>query len=226
MNLMFIFLYFNTNKPFYQRQLLLFLDFIDLLRFFAKIMASVIESSMPHVHSNELPSTIDCNRLSGAPVLSDSLHGDTYRMRSTVQAMLLKYLSTVLVKRFEQVEVADALRLAEQVKESDVAVNDSPGELSFDDIGRLRGLFPSIVIGKIGACYSEWFKSFANGIDLNGFFLTYGSPAGVKRLFEELFPNMSLSQFIDCCIDEVDVTVIREEVRSSATALLDKCKFS
>jgi len=183
-----------------------------------------------HTHPNEQLSALDCNGLCGVAFLTDRLEGDTYDLRSKVQAILLNYLVDLLVQKLESAAVPDAAggidvsALPDVSVMPDVSENVCSGELNFQDIEVLRQLLPLIVVDKIGVYYEMWFKTFANGIGQAEFTKKYGLRGGSEKLFGELFTGASIAEFLNGCLNDVDVSMLREEVRAEAKTLLEQCK--
>jgi hypothetical protein len=70
--------------------------------------------------------------------------------------------------------------------------------------------FQSAVISKTGEAFRGWFDSNAHGITQRDF-EAYAVGKGPEVIFREIFPNISIEDFLDECFNEVEAGFYKED---------------
>lgn len=164
-----------------------------------------------HSHPDELASLDGREYLYGVPVLDGTNHGNSNRLCLGVQRNFLQYLVDLAVKSLETANV-----------EADVPAVDFVSNRLYE---RLRSSLVMPVVERVGSAYRAWFETQANSIGQQQFKAQYDHRAGYQKLFEELFPDMPIAQFLQECLNGVDVSALGVDVQVQAEVrdLILKC---
>ncbi len=164
-----------------------------------------------HPDPEQVPSMVGCESLYGVPLLDSSCHGESFRLCIGVQRNFLQFL------------VDQAL---EKLKKADVSTDDCGALLSDSDLfTRLRMELVSVIVRRVAAPYREWFTSLENTVGTRQFQIEFDNRSGFQKIFREISPSLSIAQFLQECLNDVEVAGlgIEADIQEQISQLIANC---
>jgi hypothetical protein len=156
----------------------------------------------------EQPSSMGCEHLYGVPILTDSV-GSSFKIGVVeAQKNLIKYLVDCVVKKLEDFAIADDNCGVEQ-----------------EHLVKIRYAVTMIVVPKIGVHYREWLESHVFGITEVAFKNEFCGAKGPEKIFKDIFPDISIAEFVNECLNGVDASALglEDKVQEDIRGLIQSC---